>query len=122
MLSAFYYVLEFFRLATPQAFRSIHQPLLDMMLKSEIICRSLGASGLFISSLLRRLHGSDAIILCSLLRIIQLLHHHHASPRQFVLDNDLYNVVKKLTKCEDQVLVYQMSTKLLIDFQISTMT
>lgn len=109
-------------MATPQAFRSIHQPLLDMMLKSESICRSLGASGLFISSLLKRLNGSDAIILCSLLRIIQLLHNHHTSPRQFVLDNDLYNIVKRLTKSEDQVLVYQMATRLLIDFQMSTIT
>ena len=86
-------LVNFFRTATPQSIRMLHKPFLDMMTKSDEFCRALANSGLFVSSLVKRLNSSDAIVLRSLLKMLQLLHQHHPNPRQFVLDNDLYNVV-----------------------------
>ena len=86
-------LVNFFRTATPQSIRMLHKPFLDMMTKSEEFCRALANSGLFVSSLAKRLNSSDAIVLRSLLKMLQLLHQHHPNQRQFVLDNDLYNVV-----------------------------
>lgn len=114
--------LEFFCMVSPQTFRSIHQPLVDMMIKSTTLCRGLGLSGLFITGLIRRLQGSEALTLCSLLRMIQLLYQAHANPKQFVLDYDLYQIVYKYTQSETQVLVYQMANRLLADFQLSGIT
>ena len=93
-----------------------------MMAKSPVFSRGLGASGLFLSNLLKRLKGSEAIVLCSLLKMLQVLHQFHPSPRQLVLDNDLYGVVKEIAQMESQVLVSQVANRLLVDFQDSTMT
>ena len=68
------------------------------MTKSEEFCRSLTNSGLYVTSLVKRLNSSDAIVLRSLLKMLQLLHTFHPNPRQFVLDNDLYNVVCIISK------------------------
>jgi hypothetical protein len=38
------------------------------------------------------------------------------------LDNDLYNVVRSFAQSEGQVLVHQISNKLLVDFQSSTLS
>jgi hypothetical protein len=111
--------LEFFCLASAQTFRSIHQPLVDMMIKSSALCRGLGMSGLFVTGLIRRLQGSEAMTLCSLLRMIQLLYQAQSNPKQFVLEYDLYQVVFKYSQSESQVLVYQMANRLLLDFQMS---
>lgn len=54
--------------------------------------------------------------------MVQLLHQYHPNPRQFVLDNDLYNVAKGFAQSEGQVLVHQIANRLLIDFQNSTLT
>lgn len=93
-----------------------------MMTNSSQFSRALGASGLFISSLLRRIKITEAIVLCSLLKMLRMLHQHHPSPRQLVLDNDLYGVVKEIAQLESQVLVSQVANELLVDFQDSTMT
>jgi hypothetical protein len=54
--------------------------------------------------------------------MLQLLHQHHTHPRQFVLDFDLYCVVRNFALDQDQVLVHQMANRLLKDFQSSTLS
>lgn len=93
-----------------------------MMVKSSALCKALGSSGLYITSLVRRLLHSEAIVLKSLLEMLQLMHQHHPSPRQLVLDNDLYSIIRKFAEVEGQVLVFQVANKLLKDFQQSTMS
>lgn len=87
-----------------------------------VLSRALSNSGLYVTSLVKRLCTSDAIVLRSLLKMVQLLHQYHPNPRQFVLDNDLYNVAKGFAQSEVQVLVHQIANRLLIDFQNSTLT
>jgi hypothetical protein len=93
-----------------------------MMSKSVELARALCNSGLYVTSLIRRLQNSEALVLRSLLKMLQLLHQYHPSPRQFVLDYDLYTVVRSLAQAEAQVLVHQMANRLLLDFQHSTMS
>jgi hypothetical protein len=115
-------LVDFFRTASQQSIRMLHKPFLDMMTKSEELCRALTNSGLYVTALVKRLGASDAIVLRSLLKMLQLLHQYHPNPRHFVLDNDLYNVVRSFAQSEGQVLVHQISNKLLVDFQSSTLT
>ena len=93
-----------------------------MMSKSTVLCKALSSSGLYVTSLVKRLSTSDAIVLRSLLKMVQLLHTCHPNPRQFVLDNNLYNVAKTYAQSEGQVLVHQVANRLLVDFQNSTLT
>ena len=115
-------LVDFFRTASQQSLRMLHKPFLDMMTKSEVLCRALTNSGLYVTALVKRLSASDAIVLRSLLKMLQLLHQYHPHPRHFVLDNDLYNVVRSFAQSEGQVLVHQISNKLLADFQSSTVS
>lgn len=112
----------FFRGASAQTINTIHKPLLDMLSKSHGLCRALGTSGVFVSGVLRRLHSSEAIVLRSLLKILQLLHQHHFYPRKFVLDHNMYTIVRAFALEEGQVLVNQMANRLLRDFQASTLS
>jgi hypothetical protein len=93
-----------------------------MMNKSRALCRALGTSGLYVAAVVKRLYSSEAIVLRSLLNMLQLLHLHHSSPRQFVLDFDLYAAVRGFAMAEGQVLVNQMANRLLKDFQNSTLS
>lgn len=92
------------------------------MTKSEPLSRALTHSPAFVTALVKRLgkHAdADAIVLRSLLRMLQFLHEYHPDPKQFVLENDLNNVVKGFEKMEGQVLVYQIASQLLVDFEDS---
>ena len=100
----------------------LHKPWLDMMTKSKALARALAVSGLYVTSLVKRLEGSDAMVLRSLLRMLQLLHQHHPFPRQFVLDFNLFAIVRAFALDEKQVLVFQMANRLLRDFQASTIS
>ena len=94
-----------------------------MMVRSDCLCRALGGSGLYVTSLVRRLVASEkdeTIMLWSLLQMLQLVHQHHSSPRQLVLDYNLYDLVKNIALLEEQVLVSQVSKNILIDFHLST--
>jgi hypothetical protein len=93
-----------------------------MMSKSRALSRALGSSGLFVSAVLRRLGSSEAIVLRSLLKMLQLLHYNHLYPRQLVLDHNMYCTVRALAMEEGQVLVQQMANRLLRDFQASTLS
>ena len=93
-----------------------------MMSKSRQLCRSLGCSGLFVSAVVKRLSTAEAIVLRSLLKMLQFIHQHHPFPRQLVLDHNLYSIVRKFAKEEGQVLVNQMANRLLRDFQASTLS
>jgi hypothetical protein len=105
-----------------QTINTLHKPLLDIMTKSKKLARALAISGLYVSALVKRLVGSEAIVLRSLLRMLQLLHQHHPFPRQFVLDHNLYAIVRSFARDESQVLVFQMANRLLRDFQSSTIS
>ena len=120
--STLLHTVDFFRTASPQTIRVLHNPFLDMMSKSSVLSKALSSSGLYVTSLVKRLSTSDAIVLRSLLKMVQLLHQNHPNPRHFVLDNDLYNVAKGFAQSEGQVLVHQVANRLLIDFQNSTLT
>jgi hypothetical protein len=54
--------------------------------------------------------------------MLQFIHQHHASPRQLVMDHNLYSIVRGFAKEEGQVLVNQMANRLLRDFQASTLS
>lgn len=97
-----------------------HKPFLDMMTNSVLLSKALANSELYVTSLVKRLSTTDAIVLRSLFKMVQLLHQWHPNPRQFVLDNDLYNVAKGFAESEGQVLLHQMAHRLLVDFQDST--
>lgn len=92
-----------------------------MMQKSKDLARALSGSALYVTTLIRILRTTtEAIVLRSLLKMLQLLHHYHLSPLQFVAEYDLYNLVKGFAKSEGQVLVSQIAEKLLSDFQLSS--
>ena len=92
------------------------------MTKSKVLSRALAISGLYVSALARRLDGKEAAVLRSLLRMLQLLHQHHPFPRQFVLDHNLYAIVREFAQDEKQVLVSQMANRLLRDIQTTTVS
>lgn len=116
-------LIEFFHTVSNSTLSSLHKPLLDMH-KSSILCESLSVSGIYINALVRRLNTtSEAMVRRSLLRIVQYLHQHHSiSSRQYILNYNLYIVVKNLSKLDDQVLVSELANRLLTDFQFSTLT
>jgi hypothetical protein len=94
-----------------------------MMSKSKELSAALSMSGVFVSSLVKRLRNTkEAIVLRSLLKMLQLSHQNHPCPRQLVLDNNLYKLVKEFAQSEGQVLVCQIANRLLADFQLSTLT
>lgn len=114
-------LIDFFDKASNQTLHSLHKPLLDIMSKSAELSSALSYSGIFIAALVRRLNApQEAIVLRTLLKMLQLLHQYHASPRQLVLDHGLYDIVKEFAQSESQVLVCQIANKLLADFQLST--
>jgi hypothetical protein len=113
---------EFFRNASAQTISTILSPLSKMLSKSPPIARALGSSGLFVLSIVKRLNTSEAIVLRSLLKILQCIHQNHPSPRQLVLDHNLYSIVKGLAQAEGQVVVNSIANRLLKDFQASTLT
>mmetsp|Transcript_18777 Transcript_18777/g.31303 ORF Transcript_18777/g.31303 Transcript_18777/m.31303 type:complete len:1208 (+) Transcript_18777:214-3837(+) len=115
-------IAAFFRSATTQTINTIHKPLLDMMSKSHGLSRALGTSGVYVSAILKRLHISEAIVLRSLLKMLQFIHQHHFYPRQLVLDHNMYCIVRLFALEEGQVLVNQMANRLLRDFQTSTLS
>jgi hypothetical protein len=59
----------------------------------------------------------DANVLRLLLKILSIMYKKHSSPRNFVLDNDLYELVQSFTESTEQVLVSEFANKLLIEFQ-----
>lgn len=107
-------------MASTNLLQSIHIPWVDMMTQCSSFCHSLSRSAVFLKAVVDRLQTTDAMVLCSLLKIIRMIHVAHPCPRSFVLDYNLYVTVSKFAESEDQVLPYQVANKLLIDFQQST--
>lgn len=100
--------------------QNLHKPLLDMISKCAELAAALSSSTLYISSLVRKLTSTkEAIVIRSLLRILQLLHTNNPSPKDFVLNNDLLPTVRQFAQTENQVLVFQSANRLLIDFEKS---
>lgn len=92
-----------------------------MMLKSKELARALSGSTLYVTALIKILKTtSEAIVLRSLLKMLQLLHRYHLNPVQFVAEYDLIDLVKDFAQSEGQVLVCQIAEKLLVDFQVTT--
>lgn len=108
---------DFFKAAQSQTIHTLHRPLLDMMLKSPELCRALGLSPLFTTVLIERLRGTDeAIVLRSLLKMLQLMFESHHNPKEWVESNKLVELVEEFAKAERKVLVRQLAKKLLLDF------
>lgn len=100
--------------------RTLHKPLYDMMFKSADLARALACSPLFLRYLIRRLTTStEAIVLRSLLKMLQLMHQHHPDPRRLVEESGLYALVEDFAQSEGQVLVCQIASSLLRDFELS---
>ncbi len=100
--------------------QALHKPLLDMMSKSKELSCALSSSSVYVSALVKRLKTpQEAVVLRSLLKMLQLLHQYHPCPRQFVVDNNLYPLVKEYAESEGQVVVCQIANRLLADFQAS---
>jgi hypothetical protein len=117
MMSPLFRPAEFFKAAQSQTIHTLHRPLLDMMLKSPELCRALGLSALFTSVLIKRLRGTDeAIVLRSLLKMLQLLHEFHQNSQEWVQANSLVSLVEEFARSERKVLVRQLAKKLLLDF------
>lgn len=113
--------VDFFCASSVQRIQTLHKSLLDMMQKSKELCRALSGSSQCVTALINFLKTtSEAIVLRSLLKMLQLLHHYHLNPMQFVAEYDLFNLVKDFAQSEGQVLVCQIAEKLLVDFQMSS--
>lgn len=90
-----------------------------MLQKSKDLARALSGSSSYVMALLKILKTtSEAIVLRSLLKMLQLLHHYHLNPLQFVAEYNLVTLVKDFAQSEGQVLVCQIAEKLLLDFQM----
>jgi hypothetical protein len=121
-LHSFLVCAAFFCSSTTESIRPLHKPFLDMMMKSRLLCRGLSRSGQLVAGIVKRLRFAEAIVLRSLLNMLQLIHQCHATPRQLVLDHDLYCTVRTFALSETRVLVNQIALKLLGDLQASTLT
>ena len=92
-----------------------------MMFKSPELCQALGLSSVFTSVLIKRLKSTDeAIVLRSLLKMLQLMHEAHHAQKDWVVDNNLVALVEEFAKSERKVLVRQLAKKLLLDFKESS--
>jgi len=111
-------MIEFFDKAPTQTIQALHRPLLDMLQKSSELCTALGGSNKHTSALIRRLQCTkEAIVLRSLLKIMQLIHKHHVTPALWVTENNLYDLIEGFTMIEKQVLVCELANKLLLEFK-----
>lgn len=100
-----------------QTIHSLHKPLLDMMFKSKELARELGNSTVYVTALVKRLKNTtEAIVLRSLLRMLQLMHQQHPSPIEWVQQHNLVSIVEEFAQSEGQVLVCQLANKLLLEF------
>ena len=117
-------LVELFRVTSTSSLRLLLRPLIDILGKSDEISRHLGASGLFIRCLLRRIEETaDAFLLRYYLGLLQLLHQHHSDPRSLVLNFGVYEKLRRLaegTKAAQQVVVYEKVKLLLRDIQATT--
>ena len=113
-------LVDFLEVATCniEIFRNIHKPLVDLLSHCIPLCQSFARSVNISTRFVRWLSlTSEAAVLCSLIRIIQLLFNHSFSQRQYLIDYQLYELIKKLSASrENQVLVYQMASKLMLEF------
>jgi len=92
-----------------------------MMFKSPELCKALGLSRQFAGALVKRLKSTDeAIVLRSLLKMLQLMHEFHDAPKAWVEENKLEALVEEFAKSERKVLVRQLAKKLLLDFKETT--
>ena len=110
--------IEFFDKASLQTIQALHRPLLDMLQKSTELCTALGGSNKHTAALIRRLRVTkEAIVLRSLLKIMQLIHKHHVTPALWVTENQLFTLIQGFTEIETQVLVCELANKLLVEFK-----
>lgn len=93
--------------------RSIHKPTLDMFIKSTKLCRGLSVKDEFVRSMIAQLTEADAMVLYSLLKIIELLLLNNPSPNRFASEYDLFKVVNAYAQSESQVLVNEAALSIL---------
>ena len=118
--------MDLFRATSTPSLRLLLRPLIDILGSSDEISRHLGASGLFIRSLLRQIEETaDAFSLRYYLRLLQLVHSNHSDPRSLVLNFGVYEKLRRLaegTRAAQQVVVYEKVKLLLRDIQATTLS
>ena len=108
-------------MASAQTIHTIHEPLLDMMHTSKELSRSLSCSKTYISALVRRLNSTkEAIVLRSLLKMLQFIYYSHQDPKNLVSEYNLIELVKEFASSEGQILVCNTAKRLLRDFENSS--
>lgn len=119
-------LVDMFRSASQGALVPLLGPIIGMMAKSAALCRYLGASGLFVRSLVERISDNvEAFMLRSYVNILQLVHTHHSCPRKLVLDFNIYERLRQLAASAltaRQVVVFQKVKLLLGEIQLSTLS
>ena len=94
------------------------------MLKSSELARELGCSAIYLTAFVKRLKDTkEAIVLRSLLKMLQLMHTTNPQPRYFVQSNGLYEIVTQVNEfaqLEGQVVVCQIANQLLSEFEATS--
>ncbi|CAM9364055.1 unnamed protein product [Discosporangium mesarthrocarpum] len=97
-------------------FEKVVEELHRMMDKSLLLVKALGSSATFIEEIKSRLHYPKAIVGKTLLTMLRAIHRHHPNPRALTRNFDLYPSVRALARNESQVLVAEIATQLLQEF------
>jgi hypothetical protein len=112
--------VEFFRSASPDVIHELHMPWLDMMYKSRALAVSLSGNDTYVKATLSKLQSvKEAIVLKSLLSMLEKMHKVHPSPAAFVTNYKLLDVVKGFAQAETQIIVSRIANKLRWKFEES---
>jgi len=80
----------------------------------------LGNSSAFVTALLNKLQNPKAIVRKPVLTLLKIIYQHHDRKAQFITDYDLYPCIRALAQDNSQVLVKDLATQLLHDFDKHT--
>lgn len=82
--------------------------------------QALGNSSSFVSALLSKLQNPKAIVRKPVLTLLKIVYQHHDRKPAFIHDYDLYPIIRVLAQDHSQVLVKDLATQLLHDFDKQT--
>jgi len=110
-------VVKAFKSAQIDSFVTLMEPLLSLLLTSNVIAKSLSTSSSFVEELISRLNHTNPQVRLNLLKILTALFDNHPHPKtNFVTDNNLYRIAKNLTQ-DKTVLVQKLAKKLAATFK-----
>jgi hypothetical protein len=109
-------IIGLFRSAVQAEFEKVVDELHSMMQRSCVISRALGTHATFVEEVKKRLHYPKAIVTKTLLAMLRLMYKSHSRPRELIRQFNLYPTVSKLARNHAQVLVAEIATQLLHDF------